>query len=40
MLRENATMLRMCRQLGFRVNVDPDDMMLMDVALDVASAQV
>ncbi|WP_330946069.1 bifunctional acetate--CoA ligase family protein/GNAT family N-acetyltransferase [Thermomonas sp. LB-4] len=39
-LRENATMLRMCRQLGFRVSVDPDDMMLMDVALDVASAQV
>ena len=39
-LRENATMLRMCRQLGFRVSVDPDDTMLMDVALDVASAQV
>lgn len=37
-LRENATMLRMCRQLGFAVTVDPDDAMLMDVALDVSSA--
>jgi acetyltransferase len=39
-LRENATMLRMCRQLGFAVSVDPDDPMVMDVALDVASAAV
>ena len=39
-LRENATMLRMCRQLGFAVRVDADDPMVMDVALDVASATV
>lgn len=39
-LRENATMLRMCRQLGFAVSMDPDDPVVMDVRLDVASAGV
>ncbi|MBJ7575169.1 bifunctional acetate--CoA ligase family protein/GNAT family N-acetyltransferase [Luteimonas sp. MC1828] len=34
-LRENSTMLRMCRQLGFRVVPDPDDATVMLVTLPV-----
>lgn len=34
-LRENTTMLRMCKQLGFNVRVDPDDMTVMQVTLDL-----
>ncbi len=34
-LRENTTMLRMCKHLGFAVSVDPDDMTVMQVALDL-----
>lgn len=34
-LRENSTMLSMCRQLGFRVVPDPDDGTLMLVSLPV-----
>ncbi len=37
-LRENSTMLAMCRQLGFRVVPDPDDSMLMQVELPVGEA--
>ncbi|WP_267123925.1 GNAT family N-acetyltransferase, partial [Xanthomonas sacchari] len=35
-LRENRTMLAMCRQLGFKATPDPDDATLMDVVLPVA----
>ncbi len=34
-LRENSTMLAMCRGLGFKVKPDPDDPTLMDVTLPV-----
>ena len=34
-LRENSTMLDMCRRLGFSVRVDPDDSTLMQVTLPV-----
>ena len=34
-LRENSTMLAMCRRLGFSVRVDPDDASLMVVSLPV-----
>lgn len=34
-LRENSTMLAMCRQLGFRVEADPDDATVMRVTLPV-----
>ena len=34
-LRENSTMLDMCRRLGFSVRVDPDDATLMLVSLPV-----
>jgi len=34
-LRENATMLAMCQQLGFRVRPDAEDPAVMDVTLDV-----
>ncbi|KAF1714695.1 bifunctional acetate--CoA ligase family protein/GNAT family N-acetyltransferase [Pseudoxanthomonas wuyuanensis] len=34
-LRENRTMLAMCEQLGFRIQLDADDAMLMDVSLPV-----
>ena len=34
-LRENSTMLSMCRQLGFRVVPDPEDATLMLVTLPV-----
>ncbi|KZL05457.1 succinyl-CoA synthetase subunit beta [Pseudovibrio axinellae] len=36
-LRENTTMLDMCRSLGFRVKRSPDDDALADVALDVTA---
>ena len=34
-LRENSTMLDMCRRLGFSVRVDPEDSTLMQVSLPV-----
>jgi acetyltransferase len=34
-LRDNATMLRMCTKLGFKVDSDPDDPGLCDVVLDL-----
>ena len=34
-LRENLTMLKMCRQLGFTVSPDPDDFSVMRVTLPV-----
>jgi acetyltransferase len=34
-LRENSTMLAMCRTLGFKVKADPDDATLMHVTLPV-----
>lgn len=34
-LRENTTMLAMCRRLGFRMKTDPDDSTLMVVSLNV-----
>ncbi|KAF1690144.1 bifunctional acetate--CoA ligase family protein/GNAT family N-acetyltransferase [Pseudoxanthomonas koreensis] len=34
-LRENSTMLAMCRQLGFRIRPDAEDPTLMDVSLEV-----
>ena len=37
-LRENTTMLAMCRQLGFRVETDPDDATIAIVRLPVAGA--
>jgi len=37
-LRENTTMLAMCRQLGFTIIPDPDDLMLVTVRLPVAPA--
>lgn len=36
-LRENTTMLDMCRSLGFRVKRSPDDDALADVVLDVTT---
>ncbi|GHB22820.1 GCN5 family N-acetyltransferase [Pseudovibrio japonicus] len=36
-LRENTTMLDMCRNLGFRVKRSPDDDALADVSLDVTT---
>lgn len=36
-LRENVTMLAMCRHLGFRVRPDRDDPAVMDVTLDVGA---
>src|SRR5690606_15912571 len=37
-LRENSTMLAMCRRLGFKVVPDPDDATLMLVELPVDAA--
>ena len=37
-LRENATMLAMCQQLGFRIALDREDPTVMNVTLDVAAA--
>ncbi len=34
-LRENRTMIQMCRQLGFRVEPDPDDATLVRVVLPI-----
>lgn len=39
-LRENSTMLSMCRQLGFRVVPDPDDSTLMLVSLPVPESHL
>ncbi len=39
-LKENATMLAMCRELGFEVKRDPDDSMLFAVTLDVKGQAV
>ncbi len=36
-LRENSTMLAMCRTLGFKVKPDPDDPAIMNVTLPVHS---
>ena len=37
-LRENVTMLAMCRHLGFQVHPDKDDPAVMDVTLEVGPA--
>ncbi|MFN8333448.1 MAG: GNAT family N-acetyltransferase, partial [Saprospiraceae bacterium] len=37
-LRENTTMLEMCRSLGFKVEVDPTERDLFDVTLPLARA--
>ena len=37
-LRENVTMLAMCRHLGFQVHPDQDDPAVMDVTLEVGPA--
>jgi len=37
-LRENRTMLAMCRELGFSFRSDPDDPSIVDVTLPVAEA--
>jgi len=37
-LRENSTMLAMCRTLGFKVKPDPDDPTIMNVTLPVQPA--
>ena len=34
-LRENATMLAMCAELGFAIEPDADDPGIVDVALDL-----
>ncbi len=39
-LKENATMLKMCQELGFEVKRDPDDPMLFAVTLDVKGEAV
>jgi acetyltransferase len=36
-LRDNTTMLEMCRELGFAVRPDPQDPQIMTVTLDVQS---
>lgn len=38
-LRENVTMLDMCRQLGFSIRIDPDDPELRIVTLPIASIE-
>ena len=40
MLSENATMLKMCRELGFKVKRDPDDNTVYLVTLDLGSPGV
>jgi acetyltransferase len=35
-LRENAAMLAMCAELGFRAETDPDDPSIVDVALELS----
>ncbi len=39
-LKENATMVKMCKELGFEVKRDPDDPMLYDVTLDLKGEAV
>ena len=39
-LKENATMLQMCQELGFEVKRDPDDPMLFAVTLDIKGEAV
>jgi acetyltransferase len=36
-LTENATMLAMCRELGFRVKADPNEVGIARVSLDLAA---
>lgn len=38
-LRDNTTMLTMCRELGFDINSDPRDASIMLVSLDLAAPQ-
>ena len=38
-LRENTTMLDMCRSLGFSIRIDPDDPELRLVTLPIASIE-
>jgi len=38
-LRDNTTMIAMCRELGFSVQVDPDDASICIVRLPIAAAQ-
>jgi len=38
-LRENSTMLDMCRSLGFSIRIDPDDPELRLVTLPIASIE-
>jgi acetyltransferase len=38
-LRENTTMLAMCRSLGFSIRTDPDDLELRIVTLPVAAIE-
>ena len=38
-LRENTTMLAMCRQLGFRIDADPDDATIAIVRLPVGATR-
>jgi acetyltransferase len=39
-LKENATMIQMCRELGFEVNRDPEDPLVFAVTLDLMSEPV
>jgi acetyltransferase len=39
-LKENATMIQMCRELGFKVEADPDDGSVWTVTLNLNSAPI
>jgi acetyltransferase len=39
-LKENVTMIQMCRELGFAVETDPEDPALYAVALNLKSPAV
>jgi acetyltransferase len=39
-LKENATMIQMCKELGFEVHADPEDSMVCAVTLDIKSEAV
>jgi acetyltransferase len=39
-LKENATMIQMCRELGFKVEADPDDGSVWIVTLNLNSAPI
>ena len=39
-LRENTSMIDMCRELGFRIETDPEDATLLLVTLDVGTADM